>query len=159
MFRSIPLLGLFYHQNVVLLSLLPRVTLQEGRQSRTKEDIQLMHLKKKTRKRTRRFEIDGTVITTTTSKVIYGDEENGAVYDDHIFRKQELRELKMLQKYEQKQFQDLGFKAQFAKDQQVRDSLTTWWWFRIEYIYLIISMTCCNLLYHLTCAIPEFFPF
>ncbi|KAF4527367.1 hypothetical protein B566_EDAN015907 [Ephemera danica] len=86
--------------------------------SRTKEELHLMHLKKKTRKRTRRFEIDGTVITTTTSKVIYGDEENGAVYDDHIFRKQELRELKMLQKYEQKQFQDLALKSNFAREQQ-----------------------------------------
>jgi len=88
------------------------------RDRRTKEDIQLLNLKKKTRKRTRRFEIDGTVVTTTTSKVIYGDDENGLVYDDHVFRKQELRELKMLQKYEQKQFQDLAFKAQLARDQQ-----------------------------------------
>jgi hypothetical protein len=38
---------------------------------------------------------------------------------DIFCRKQELRELKMLQKQEQKQFQDLSFKAQFAKDQQV----------------------------------------
>jgi STE20-like kinase len=58
------------------------------------------------------------VVTTTTSKVIYGDDENGLVFDDHVFRKQELRELKMLQKYEQKQFQDLAFKAQLARDQQ-----------------------------------------
>ena len=39
---------------------------------RTKEDIeriQMMNLKKKTRKRTRKFEIDGVVVTTTTSKV------------------------------------------------------------------------------------------
>ncbi|XP_076165808.1 sterile20-like kinase isoform X2 [Ptiloglossa arizonensis] len=85
---------------------------------RTKEDIQMMNLKKKTRKRTRKFEIDGVVVTTTTSKVIYGDDENGKVYDDQIFRKQELRELKMLQKMEQKQFQDLSQKAQFNKDQQ-----------------------------------------
>ena len=35
-----------------------------------------MNLKKKTRKRTRKFEIDGVVVTTTTSKIIYGDEEN-----------------------------------------------------------------------------------
>ncbi|XP_012283262.1 serine/threonine-protein kinase 10 [Orussus abietinus] len=88
------------------------------RQTRTKEDIQMMNLKKKTRKRTRKFEIDGVVVTTTTSKVIYGDDENGKVYDDQIFRKQELRELKMLQKMEQKQFQDLSQKAQFNKDQQ-----------------------------------------
>ncbi|XP_020298870.1 serine/threonine-protein kinase 10 isoform X2 [Pseudomyrmex gracilis] len=86
--------------------------------TRTKEDIQIMNLKKKTRKRTRKFEIDGVVVTTTTSKVIYGDDENGKVYDDQIFRKQELRELKMLQKMEQKQFQDLAQKAQFNKDQQ-----------------------------------------
>ncbi|XP_014472250.1 PREDICTED: serine/threonine-protein kinase 10 isoform X2 [Dinoponera quadriceps] len=89
-----------------------------SRPARTKEDIQMMNLKKKTRKRTRKFEIDGVVVTTTTSKVIYGDDENGKVYDDQIFRKQELRELKMLQKMEQKQFQDLSQKAQFNKDQQ-----------------------------------------
>lgn len=88
------------------------------RSAKTKEDIQMMNLKKKTRKRTRKFEIDGVVVTTTTSKVIYGDDENGKVYDDQIFRKQELRELKMLQKMEQKQFQDLSQKAQFNKDQQ-----------------------------------------
>lgn len=80
----------------------------------------MMNLKKKTRKRTRKFEIDGVVVTTTTSKVIYGDDENGRFYDDQIFRKQELRELKMLQKMEQKQFQDLTQKAQFMKDQQER---------------------------------------
>lgn len=36
-----------------------------------------------------------------------------------ICRKQELRELKMLQKQEQKQFQDLSSKAHLAKEQQV----------------------------------------
>ena len=46
-------------------------------------------------------------MTTTTSKVIYGDDENQRFYDEHYFRKQELRELKQLQKQEQKQFQDL----------------------------------------------------
>ena len=49
-----------------------------------------MNLKKKTRKRTRKFEIDGVVVTTTTSKIIYGDEENQTFYDEHYFRKQEL---------------------------------------------------------------------
>merc|ERR1712001_118296 len=84
----------------------------------TKEDIAKMNLKKKTRKRTRKFEIDGVVVTTTTSKVIYGDEENQKFYDEHYFRKQELRELKLLQKQEQKQFQDLAFKNQLCKEQQ-----------------------------------------
>ncbi|PSN52552.1 hypothetical protein C0J52_08962 [Blattella germanica] len=102
----------------VILRRKPEYNRETNRSGRTKEDIQMMNLKKKTRKRTRKFEIDGVVVTTTTSKVIYGDEENGKVYDDHIFRKQELRELKMLQKQEQKQFQDLSFKAMFSRDQQ-----------------------------------------
>lgn len=102
----------------VVLRRKPDYNREMSRPTRTKEDIQMMNLKKKTRKRTRKFEIDGVVVTTTTSKVIYGDDENGKVYDDQIFRKQELRELKMLQKMEQKQFQDLAQKAQFNKDQQ-----------------------------------------
>lgn len=88
------------------------------RPTRTKEEIQIANLKKKTRKRTRRFEIDGVQVTTTTSKVIYGDDENGRMYDDHIFRKQELRELKLLQKQEKKQFYDLQAKELIAKEQQ-----------------------------------------
>merc|ERR1719385_217259 len=58
------------------------------------------------------------MVTTTTSKVIYGDDENDRFYDDHYFRKQELRELKMLQKQEQKQFQDLAFKNNVCREQQ-----------------------------------------
>merc|ERR1719348_867524 len=90
----------------------------ERKKPLTKEDIQKMNLKKKTRKRTRKFEIDGVTVTTTTSKVIYRDEESETFYDEHYFRKQELRELKMLQKQEQKQFQDLAFKNQLVKEQQ-----------------------------------------
>lgn len=90
------------------------------RSERTKEEIEMRNLKKKTRKRTRKFEIDGVQVTTTTSKVIYGDDENGKMYDDHIFRKQELRELKMLQKQEKKQFLDLQIKEQASKEQQER---------------------------------------
>jgi STE20-like kinase len=37
------------------------------------------------------------------------DEESETFYDEHYFRKQELRELKLLQKQEQKQFQVLYF--------------------------------------------------
>ena len=43
----------------------------ERKRPMTKEDIHKMNLKKKTRKRTRKFEIDGVTVTTTTSKVIY----------------------------------------------------------------------------------------
>lgn len=87
---------------------------------RSKEEIELRNLRKKTRKRTRKFEIDGVPVTTTTSKVIYGDDENGRSYDDHIVRKQELREVKMLQKQEKKQFDDLQLKEQVAREQQER---------------------------------------
>ncbi|XP_023221095.1 serine/threonine-protein kinase 10-like isoform X2 [Centruroides sculpturatus] len=73
--------------------------------------------KPKTLKRTRKFVIDGVVVTTTTSKVIYGDEDK-LVKDAHFLRKQELRELKMLQKQETKQYQDLLAKGQYAKEQQ-----------------------------------------
>ena len=60
----------------------------ERKKPLTKEDIQKMNLKKKTRKRTRKFEIDGVTVTTTTSKVIYRDEESETFYDEHYFRKQ-----------------------------------------------------------------------
>merc|ERR1711974_397523 len=90
----------------------------ERKRPMTKEDIQKMNLKKKTRKRTRKFEIDGVTVTTTTSKVIYRDEDNQTFYDEHYFRKQQVRELKMLQKQEQKQFQDLAFKNQLYSEQQ-----------------------------------------
>ena len=55
----------------------------ERKKPMTKEDIQKMNLKKKTRKRTRKFEIDGVTITTTSSKVIYRDEESETFYDEH----------------------------------------------------------------------------
>ncbi|XP_063632005.1 serine/threonine-protein kinase 10 [Cydia splendana] len=89
-----------------------------NRIQRSKEDIHMANLKKKTRKRTRKFEIDGVMVTTTTSKVIWGDEESGRTWDDHALRKQELREIKMLQKQEQKQFQDLSAKEQQLREQQ-----------------------------------------
>lgn len=91
-----------------------------GESGPTKEEIELRNLRKKTRKRTRKFEIDGVQVTTTTSRVIYGDEDTGRFYDDHVFRKQELRELKMLQKQEKKQQTDLQLKEQMSKEQQDR---------------------------------------
>ncbi|XP_050081303.1 uncharacterized protein LOC126568751 [Anopheles maculipalpis] len=91
---------------------------QKTNRNFTKEELHLQNLKKKTRKRTRKFEIDGVQVTTTTSKVIYSDEDNNKLYDDHLFRKQELRELKMLQKQEKKQFYDLQGKEAIAKEQQ-----------------------------------------
>ncbi|KAI4458262.1 polo kinase kinase [Holotrichia oblita] len=84
---------------------------------RKEESVINMH-NRKTRKRTRKFMVDGVMITTTTSKVIYGDEDNFTTGDAHADRKQELRELKYLQKQEQKQFQELGMKENLALEQQ-----------------------------------------
>ncbi|KAM8713222.1 hypothetical protein ACLKA7_013522 [Drosophila subpalustris] len=108
--------------DVVVIRQKPRVpaAAKSGVGGLTKEEIELRNLRKKTRKRTRKFEIDGVQMTTTTSRVIYGDEENGRIYDDHDFRKQELRELKMLQKQEKKQQTELHVKEQLAKEQQDR---------------------------------------
>lgn len=64
---------------------------------------------KKTLTKTRKFIVDGVMVTTTTSKVIYGEADK--LHEDHILRKQELRELKMLQKQENKQVQDLAYKS------------------------------------------------
>lgn len=71
--------------------------------------------RRKTLTRTRKFVIDGVVMTTTTSKIIYADEE--VFEDDQKLRKQEMRELKRLQKQEARQFQYLLFKAQVAAEQ------------------------------------------
>ncbi|KRT82294.1 hypothetical protein AMK59_3967 [Oryctes borbonicus] len=93
------------------------VVLRKSKAARKEEHIINMH-NRKTRKRTRKFMVDGVMITTTTSKVIYGDEDNFTVGDPHADRKQELRELKYLQKQEQKQFQELGLKENLALEQQ-----------------------------------------
>ncbi|XP_068147664.1 serine/threonine-protein kinase 10 isoform X3 [Drosophila tropicalis] len=107
-------------EEVVIRHKPPRPVPKTGTQGLSKEEIELRNLRKKTRKRTRKFEIDGVQMTTTTSRVIYGDEENGRIYDDHDFRKQELRELKLLQKQEKKQQTELHIKEQMAKEQQDR---------------------------------------
>ncbi|KAG1701398.1 STE20-like serine/threonine-protein kinase [Nymphon striatum] len=75
-------------------------------------------VRQKTLKRTRKFMVDGVLMTTTTSKIIYSEDDNDPTKADHFIRKQELRELKMLQKQETKQYQDLHFKAQFSREQQ-----------------------------------------
>ena len=48
---------------------------QEYSNRRTKAENELISYKK-TRKRTRKFMIDGVLVTTTTSKVIYGEDED-----------------------------------------------------------------------------------
>lgn len=67
--------------------------------------------------KTRKFMKDGVLVTSTTSKVIAMGEEN-KVKEDHNLRKQDLRELKRLQKSENKQYQTLVDKASVARDMQ-----------------------------------------
>ncbi|KAK4337170.1 hypothetical protein RND71_043486 [Anisodus tanguticus] len=54
------------------------------RTSNQHKSISINAAQKKTMKRTRKFVIDGVVVTTTTSKVIYGDEDR--LRDDHVLR-------------------------------------------------------------------------
>lgn len=89
---------------------------KENRSTRTKAEIDLVALRKKTRKRTRKFVVDGVVVTTR--QVFYEDEGTAT---GHFARKQELRELKILQKIEQKQFQKLGVEANLAKAEQDKE--------------------------------------
>uniref|UniRef100_A0A0P4W406 Protein kinase domain-containing protein n=1 Tax=Scylla olivacea TaxID=85551 RepID=A0A0P4W406_SCYOL len=89
---------------------------KENRNTRTKAEIDLVALRKKTRKRTRKFVVDGVVVTTR--QVFYEDEGTAT---GHFARKQELRELKILQKIEQKQFQKLAVEANLAKAEQDKE--------------------------------------
>lgn len=95
------------------ISLQPLDKNKENRHMRSKAENDLVALRKKTRKRTRKFVVDGVVVTTR--QVFYEDEGTAT---GHFARKQELRELKILQKIEQKQFQELAVKANFAKAEQ-----------------------------------------
>ncbi|BFY97881.1 hypothetical protein BsWGS_00921 [Bradybaena similaris] len=61
--------------------------------------------------KTRTYMKDGQVVTSTTTKVIATGEEN-RVREEHQHRKHDLRELKMLQKQENKQITDLLYKNQ-----------------------------------------------
>ncbi|XP_059140861.1 serine/threonine-protein kinase 10-like [Physella acuta] len=63
--------------------------------------------------KTRTYMKDGQVITSTTTKVIATGEEN-RVREEHLHRKQDLRELKLLQKQENKQITDLSYKNHLA---------------------------------------------
>ncbi|RUS73025.1 hypothetical protein EGW08_019211 [Elysia chlorotica] len=69
--------------------------------------------------RTRTYMKDGQVVTSTTTKVIATGEEN-KVREDHLHRKQDLRELKLLQKQENKQVTDLLYKNHLALEAKER---------------------------------------
>lgn len=73
----------------------------------------------RTMTKTRKYVIDGQVVTTQTSKIVVTGEENKN-REEHELWKADLRELKILQKIENKQYQDLLFKSQFNREAQER---------------------------------------
>ncbi|XP_076460316.1 serine/threonine-protein kinase 10-like isoform X7 [Babylonia areolata] len=73
----------------------------------------------RTMTKTRTYMKDGKVVTSTTTKVVASGQEN-KVKEEHDNRKQDLRELKLLQKQENKQYQDLLYKNHLATETQER---------------------------------------
>ncbi|KAL8576294.1 hypothetical protein ACOMHN_006217 [Nucella lapillus] len=73
----------------------------------------------RTMTKTRTYLKDGKVVTSTTTKVVATGQEN-KVKEEHDIRKQDLRELKLLQKQEHKQYQDLLYKNHVATEGQER---------------------------------------
>ncbi|KAJ8317207.1 hypothetical protein KUTeg_005111 [Tegillarca granosa] len=79
----------------------------------------------RTMTKTRKYMKDGIIVTSTTTRVVQTGEEN-KMREEYDLRKQDLRELKVLQKQENKQYQDLIYKSQtLVKNyDQDRDTLT-----------------------------------
>ncbi|KAL8624111.1 hypothetical protein ACOMHN_036114 [Nucella lapillus] len=73
----------------------------------------------RTMTKTRTYMKDGKMVTSTTTRVVVSGQEN-KVKEEHDIRKQDLRELKLLQKQENKHYQDLVSKNQVASDAQER---------------------------------------
>ncbi|KAH3708032.1 hypothetical protein DPMN_067471, partial [Dreissena polymorpha] len=71
----------------------------------------------RTMTKTRTYMVDGEVVTSRTQRVVLAGEENKSRME-HISRKADLRELKLLQKNENKQYQDLIYKTQMAREMQ-----------------------------------------
>ncbi|NWT82203.1 STK10 kinase, partial [Lanius ludovicianus] len=72
---------------------------------------------KKTLKRTRKFVVDGVEVSVTTSKIISEDEKKD---EEMRFLRQELRELRLLQKEEHRNQAQLNTKHQLQLEQMLR---------------------------------------
>ncbi|XP_061858293.1 serine/threonine-protein kinase 10 isoform X2 [Colius striatus] len=75
-------------------------------------------LHKKTLKRTRKFVVDGVEVSVTTSKIISEDEKKDE--EMRFLRRQELRELRLLQKEEHRNQAQLNSKHQLQLEQMLR---------------------------------------
>ncbi|NWR04499.1 STK10 kinase, partial [Paradoxornis webbianus] len=74
-------------------------------------------MNKKTLKRTRKFVVDGVEVSVTTSKIISEDEKKD---EEMRFLRQELRELRLLQKEEHRNQAQLNSKHQLQLEQMLR---------------------------------------
>ena len=72
----------------------------------------------KTLKRTRRFVIDGVEVSVTTSKIIKDDEKKDE--EMRFLRRQELRELRLMQKEEHRAQAALNTKLESQREQMQR---------------------------------------
>ncbi|NXW41780.1 STK10 kinase, partial [Nyctiprogne leucopyga] len=79
--------------------------------------IQDSRMHKKTLKRTRKFVVDGVEVSVTTSKIISEDEKKD---EEMRFLRQELRELRLLQKEEHRNQAQLNSKHQLQLEQMLR---------------------------------------
>ncbi|XP_066052925.1 serine/threonine-protein kinase 10 isoform X2 [Chamaea fasciata] len=75
-------------------------------------------MNKKTLKRTRKFVVDGVEVSVTTSKIISEDEKKDE--EMRFLRRQELRELRLLQKEEHRNQAQLNSKHQLQLEQMLR---------------------------------------
>ncbi|XP_048744155.2 STE20-like serine/threonine-protein kinase isoform X3 [Ostrea edulis] len=73
----------------------------------------------RTMTKTRKYMKDGELVTSTTQRVVHAGEEH-KMREEYHNRKNDLRELKMLQKQENKQHQDLTYKSHCAREDQER---------------------------------------
>ncbi|KAI8492803.1 hypothetical protein Bbelb_294000 [Branchiostoma belcheri] len=77
-------------------------------------DLEEKSRRKKTIKKTRKIEIDGRVVTQTQVKEVYDDDKDKKV--EQLLRKQDLRELKLMQRQEQRSQQELHIKIRQQVD-------------------------------------------
>ncbi|XP_078668207.1 serine/threonine-protein kinase 10-like isoform X2 [Branchiostoma floridae x Branchiostoma belcheri] len=77
-------------------------------------DMEEKSRRKKTIKKTRKIEIDGRVVTQTQVKEVYDDDKDKKV--EQLLRKQDLRELKLMQRQEQRSQQELHIKIRQQVD-------------------------------------------
>ncbi|NWX95359.1 STK10 kinase, partial [Nothoprocta ornata] len=81
-------------------------------------ECQDSRMQKKTLKRTRKFVVDGVEVSVTTSKIISEDEKKDE--EMRFLRRQELRELRLLQKEEHRNQAQLNSKHQLQLEQMFR---------------------------------------